>query len=79
MTYCITALPHHFYARPSLLVIDEVGYLSYSNRHADLLFELISRREDAACVEFSGNRTNARDTVAPSRQGPSASRSSAPH
>ena len=29
------------YARPQLLVIDEVGYLSYSNRHADLMFELI--------------------------------------
>ena len=28
------------YAAPALLVIDEVGYLSYSNRHADLLFEL---------------------------------------
>jgi DNA replication protein DnaC len=25
-------------------LIDEVGYLSYSNRHADLLFELVSRR-----------------------------------
>ena len=24
--------------------IDEVGYLSYSSRHADLMFELISRR-----------------------------------
>ena len=32
------------YAAPDLLLIDEVGYLSYSNRHADLLFELISRR-----------------------------------
>ncbi|MDQ1815089.1 IS21-like element helper ATPase IstB [Massilia sp. CCM 9210] len=32
------------YAQPDILVIDEVGYLSYSNRHADLLFELISRR-----------------------------------
>ena len=32
------------YARPDLLVIDEVGYLSYSNRHADLMFELVSRR-----------------------------------
>lgn len=32
------------YTAPDLLVIDEVGYLSYSNRHADLLFELISRR-----------------------------------
>ena len=39
------------YARPHLLVIDEVGYLSYSNRHADLMFELISRRfPNAACV-----------------------------
>jgi DNA replication protein DnaC len=32
------------YTAPTLLMIDEVGYLSYSNRHADLLFELISRR-----------------------------------
>jgi DNA replication protein DnaC len=34
----------HHYARPQLLAIDEIGYLSYSNRHADLRFELISRR-----------------------------------
>jgi len=32
------------YTRPRLLLIDEVGYLSYSNRHADLLLEIISRR-----------------------------------
>ena len=32
------------YVAPELRVIDEVGYLSYSNRHADLLFELVSRR-----------------------------------
>jgi DNA replication protein DnaC len=32
------------YAAPDLLLIDEIGYLSYSNRHADMLFELISRR-----------------------------------
>jgi hypothetical protein len=31
------------YARPDLPAIDEVGHLSYSNRHADLLFELVSR------------------------------------
>ena len=30
--------------RPHLLVIDEVGYLSYDSRHADLLFEVINRR-----------------------------------
>jgi DNA replication protein DnaC len=33
-----------FYCCPSLLVIDELGYLSYDSRHADLLFEVISRR-----------------------------------
>lgn len=32
------------YTSPKLLAIDEVGYLSYSNRYADLLFEVISRR-----------------------------------
>ena len=32
------------YVRPSLLCIDEVGYLSYDNRHADLLFEVVTRR-----------------------------------
>jgi len=33
-----------YYVQPQLLVVDEMGYLSYSNRHADLLFEIISRR-----------------------------------
>lgn len=33
--------------RPRLLCIDEVGYLSYGNRHADLLFEVVTRRYDA--------------------------------
>jgi DNA replication protein DnaC len=30
--------------RPAVLCLDEVGYLSYGNRHADLLFEVVSRR-----------------------------------
>lgn len=33
--------------RPRILCIDEVGYLSYGNRHADLLFEVITRRYEA--------------------------------
>jgi DNA replication protein DnaC len=33
----------HF-CRPALLVLDELGYLSYDSRHADLLFEVVSRR-----------------------------------
>jgi DNA replication protein DnaC len=32
------------YCRPDILVVDEVGYLSYDNRHADLLFEVVTRR-----------------------------------
>jgi DNA replication protein DnaC len=32
------------YCQPELLCIDEVGYLSYNARFADLLFEVISRR-----------------------------------
>ncbi|MCP4921114.1 MAG: ATP-binding protein [Proteobacteria bacterium] len=30
--------------RPRVLSIDEVGYLAYGNRHADLLYEVVSRR-----------------------------------
>ena len=45
-----------FYAAPEVLIIDEVGYLSYSNRHADLLFELISRRHQEKSTVVTTNR-----------------------
>jgi DNA replication protein DnaC len=45
------------YARPRLLVVDEVGYLSYSNRHADLLFELVSRRYEQTSTIITTNRS----------------------
>ena len=45
------------YAAPTLLVIDEVGYLSYSNRHADLLFELINRRHETRSTLITTNRS----------------------
>jgi len=32
------------YVKPAILCIDEVGYLSYDTRHADLLFEVVTRR-----------------------------------
>ena len=35
------------YTRPQLLCIDEVGYLSYDSRYADLLFEVVTQRYDA--------------------------------
>lgn len=41
-----SALQRRFrrYCSPTVLAIDEVGYLSYDNRHADLLFEIVTRR-----------------------------------
>ncbi len=44
------------YAAPDLLVVDEVGYLSYSNRHADLLFELINRRHEKKSTLITTNK-----------------------
>lgn len=35
------------YTTPQLLCIDEVGYLSYDSRYADLLFEVVTRRYEA--------------------------------
>lgn len=32
------------YCRPTLLAIDELGYLAYDARYADLLFEVVTRR-----------------------------------
>jgi DNA replication protein DnaC len=53
-----SALRNQFrrYASPDLLVIDEVGYLSYSNRHADLLFELINRRHENKSILLTTNK-----------------------
>lgn len=34
------------YVTPNLLCVDEVGYLSYDTRYADLLFEVVTRRYD---------------------------------
>ncbi|MBL4942016.1 MAG: IS21-like element helper ATPase IstB [Colwellia sp.] len=45
-----------YYAKPTLLIIDEVGYLSYSNRHADLLFEIINRRYEKSATLVTTNR-----------------------
>ena len=45
------------YSRPDVLLIDEVGYLSYSNRHADLLFELVSRRYQHKSTVVTTNRS----------------------
>lgn len=44
------------YARPELLVIDELGYLAYGNRHADLLFEIVNRRYERHPIVLTTNR-----------------------
>lgn len=44
------------YCQPSLLVVDEVGYLSTSSRHADLLFEVVTRRYQEKSVVLTTNK-----------------------
>ena len=45
------------YIVPQLLCIDEVGYLSYDSRYADLLFEVVTRRYDASkAIVLSTNK-----------------------
>lgn len=44
------------YASPRLLVIDELGYLSYDHRHADLLFEVVSRRYGLRSIVLTTNK-----------------------
>jgi DNA replication protein DnaC len=44
------------YSAPDILVVDEIGYLSYSNRHADLLFELLNRRYEKKSTIITTNK-----------------------
>ena len=45
----------HYCTRTGLLVIDEVGYLSYDARSADLLFQVISRRYEQRSLVLTTN------------------------
>jgi DNA replication protein DnaC len=45
-----------FYARPRLLCIDEVGYLSYDSNAADLMYEIITRRYERNSILITTNR-----------------------
>jgi DNA replication protein DnaC len=44
-----------FYASVSLLVVDEVGYLSFDARNADLLFQVVSRRYEKKSLVLTTN------------------------
>lgn len=43
------------YAKQSLLVVDEVGYLAFDNRNADLLFQVVSRRYERKSLVLTTN------------------------
>lgn len=42
--------------RPQVLLVDELGYLSYDTRHADLFFEVVSRRYDHKPILLTTNK-----------------------
>lgn len=44
------------YTAPSLLILDEVGYMSYGQDYADLLFQVISQRYQRRSIIVSTNR-----------------------
>lgn len=44
-----------YYVKPKLLCIDEVGYLSYDQRAADLLFQIVSRRYEEKSIVITTN------------------------
>ena len=44
------------YTSPTILAIDEVGYLSYDARYADLLFEVVTRRYQNRPILLTTNK-----------------------
>ena len=44
------------YTTPTILAIDEVGYLSYNARYADLLFEVVTRRYQTRPILLTTNK-----------------------
>jgi len=44
------------YIKPSILVIDELGYLAIDNQGADLLFQVISHRYEKGSIILTTNR-----------------------
>jgi DNA replication protein DnaC len=44
------------YTRPQLLCIDEIGYLTYDARAADLLFQVVTRRYEQKAIVVTTNR-----------------------
>jgi DNA replication protein DnaC len=45
------------YVRPSLLLLDELGYLPIDKRGADLLFQVVAARYETGSIVLTTNRT----------------------
>jgi DNA replication protein DnaC len=45
-----------FYVRPSLLLLDELGYLAIDKRGADLLFQVVAARYETGSIVLTTNR-----------------------
>ena len=45
-----------YYEQPSLLIVDEMGYMSYADGYADLLFEVVSRRHEKKSTLVTTNK-----------------------
>ena len=46
-----------FYAKPKLLIVDELGYLPFEARAAHLFFQLVSRRYERGSMMITSNRS----------------------
>lgn len=44
-----------YYAAIGLLIVDEIGFLAFDNRNADLLFQVISRRYEKKSLVLTTN------------------------
>ena len=44
-----------YYAQVGLLIVDEIGFLAFDNRNADLLFQVVSRRYEKKSLVLTTN------------------------
>lgn len=44
-----------YYAQVALLIVDEIGFLAFDNRNADLLFQVVSRRYEKKSLVLTTN------------------------
>jgi DNA replication protein DnaC len=51
-----TALAAGYFAKPKLLIIDELGYLPFERQAAHLLFQLVNRRYERGSLMITRNQ-----------------------